>query len=294
MLDRLTWLRDYVAFLAKMGFKHPATFARSLPVWSFYEFLPGLTRRTFTPPILQYKDVEEAARIFYRDGFVVLSDGLEVAEAQQLGEIVKQKADGIVKLDLDGALPADSKHGDKRYCFGEYGHSPEWEYLAHNPRILPIVKEIWRGHAFRAIAAGGDFVLPGGTWQPLHNDMTWKAAGEKIPRVIIVNYYVSDVLATSGPIRQVPGTARFPVPNRMVRVFEPEWMKRSVVTGKRGYAIIRDPRTWHGGTPNTSDAPRYMPNLEYILRDVPIDEIEGSQNLVQLKQGKWIAEFPNA
>ena len=42
--------------------------------------------------------------------------------------------------------------------------------------------------------------------------MAWKAAGEPVPRVILVNYYVSDVRPSSGPIRIVPGTAQFPYP----------------------------------------------------------------------------------
>ena len=89
------------------------------------------------------------------------------------------------------------------------------------------------GSAFRAVAAGGDFVLPGGEWQPLHNDLAWKGAGEEVPRLLIVNYYVSDVRAASGPIRMVPGTARFPVPpHRVIGKHEPAWMKQSVATGQ--------------------------------------------------------------
>ena len=123
--------------------------------------------------------------------------------------------------------------------------------------------------------------------------MNWAGAGEKLPRVVITNYYVSEVSPVSGPIRHVAGTARFPRPNRVINRFEPQWMKQALVTGKPGYTIIRDPRGWHGGTPNTSSEPRYMPNVEYILSDAPLSEVGGTLNLEQLKRQQWIAEFPN-
>ena len=45
---------------------------------------------------------------------------------------------------------------------------------------------------------------------------------------------------------------------------EPLWMKRSTVCPvAAGTAIIRDPRAWHGGTPNLSNETRCMPNVEY-------------------------------
>lgn len=254
-----------------------------------------LTRRSVSPHVFPCSDVDGAVQAFLRDGFVVLSDGLPPDEVDKLKCIVTQKADNILRLDEAGLEPAWKQHGFRRFSYGEYGHSREWEYLGLNERVLPILKGIWQGHDFRAVGAGGDFVLPGGTWQPLHNDMSWRAAGEQVPRVVIVNYYVSDVLPTSGPVRIVPGTARFPVPPyKVIGRFEPRWMKESVITGRPGYAVIRDPRAWHGGTPNTSTDTRYMPNIEYVLRDAPIDEVYGDTNLEQLSQGRWIAEFTNS
>lgn len=285
------WLREYLRYLSRMGFKHPVTFLKDFASWNLYSFLPGRTRGSFSPLVLKSQDVAQAVEAFHRDGLVVLSDALTPEEAESLKQIVKRKADGILEAEEQGLIPPEYRHGAKRYSFGDYGHSSEWEHLAHNERVLAVLKAIWKGQAFRAVAAGGDFVLPGGTWQALHNDMRWKAAGEKLPRVITVNYYVSHVLPGSGPLRHVPGTARFPAPSPVANRNEPSWMKSCIVTGKPGYAVIRDPRAWHGGTPNTSSEPRYMPNLEYTLRDVPIEEIGGACNEEQLSRGKWIAEF---
>ena len=200
-----------------------------------------------------------------------------------------------MRLDEQGLIDPETRHGPARYSYGEYGHNPEWEYLGRNERVIPILRGIWSGHSFRAIAAGGDFVLPGGVWQPLHTDLAWHGAGESSPRILIVNYYVSEVLPSSGPIRMVPGTARFPVPpHRVIGKHEPTWMKQALATGKPGYAVIRDPRGWHGGTPNTSSDPRYMPAIEFVMSDAPSDEIESTAALDQLSRGQWIAEFANA
>jgi ectoine hydroxylase-related dioxygenase (phytanoyl-CoA dioxygenase family) len=271
--------------------KNTRVFVSEFSDWNSYSFFPSKTFRTFSPPLLHYTEVQRAVETFHRDGFVVLVDGLSITETERLGRIVKQKADEIVAADLDGKIAPETKHGDMRYSFGEYGQSTEWEYLATNERVLSIIRNIWGGRAFRAVGAGGDFVLPGGTWQGLHNDNSWRAAGEPVPRVITVNYYVSEVSPECGPIRIVPGTARFPVPNSRVTNSEPEWMRRAIVTGKAGYAVIRDPRAWHGGTPNNSSSPRYMPNLEYVLRDAPLDEVGGTLARDLLNGRRWIAEF---
>ena len=295
MAKRNGWAAEYFRFLRRAGSRYPRELVLKFVPWTVYSLLPFLTRRARPRHVFACSDVAGAVEAFRRDGFVVLSDGLDPEDVASLKEMVERKGQEIVRLDEAGVLPAWKRHGFKRYSYGEYGHSPEWEHLGHNERVLPILKGIWQGHDFRAVGAGGDFVLPGGTWQPLHNDMTWKAAGEPVPRVILVNYYVSEVQPRCGPIRIVPGTARFPVPpHKVINRFEPRWMKQSLVTGKPGYAIIRDPRAWHGGTPNTSPDARYMVDIGYVLRDAQAEEIDGDTNVEQLSQGRWIAEFSNS
>ena len=287
----LSWAGHYAGFLVRMATKNTGVLVSEFSDWNSYSFSPSKTFRSYTQPLLHYTEVEKAVEIFHRDGFVVLIDGLSIVETDRLGQIVRRKADEIIAADAEGKIAPETKHGDRRYSFGEYGQSSEWEDLAANERVLPIIQTIWKGRPFRAVGAGGDFVLPGGTWQTLHNDNSWRGAGEPVPRVITVNYYVSEVAAECGPIRIVPGTARFPIPNSKVTTSEPDWMRQAIVTGKPGYAVIRDPRAWHGGTPNSSNSPRYMPNLEYVLRDAPLDEVGGTLVRDQLQKRRWIAEF---
>jgi hypothetical protein len=290
----LAWLSGYLRFLANAVVSYPTEFVRDFPAWNLHLFLPGLTRPSFAPPILQCKDVDQAVEAFYRDGFVVLSDALTPEETATLKGLVQQKADWIERSLREGTLPPQLKNGPSRYTFDEYAQCSEWHYLAHNEKVLSIIRAIWKGRAFRAVSAGGDFLFPGSDWQALHNDSGWNGAGERVPPTLVANYYVSDVLPQSGPVRQVPGTACFPLPNRVTRKFEPRWMKQALVTGAAGYAVIRDQRAWHGGTPNTSSVPRLMPNLTYVLRDVSLEHVGGTQASQRLRRGEWIAEWEPA
>lgn len=286
------WAGEYWRFLTRMARRHPAEFCKRFLTWNLSVFAPALAPHSKPGPVLRCSDVDAAVRAFQRDGYVVLSDALTQDEAQELFDIVKAKADEIVRLDEEGKIPPESRHGDRRYSWGEYGHNREWEHLARNEKVLPILRGIWKGHDFSAVAAGGDFMLPGAGWQTLHSDMKWDGTGEPEPRLLIVNYYVSDVNVENGPVRIVPRTGRFPVPNyRLVGKREPRWMKESLVTGKRGYAVVRDPRAWHGGTPNTSTAPRYMPNIEFVMAGASREEVCSTASLEEIDRGRCIEEF---
>jgi ectoine hydroxylase-related dioxygenase (phytanoyl-CoA dioxygenase family) len=267
-----------------MGLTQPRTFFRSFSKWVMYCFFPGRTKRAAPSPVVPCEDVDAAARTFYRDGYVVVSNALTAEEIETIKGLVMRKTDEIVRMDNEGLLPPKSAFREaNRYTFSDYGHCSEWEYLAHNEKILAVLKAIWRGRAFGATQAGGDVCLPGGTWQLLHSDLSWNEAGHSPPARISVGFYVNDVLAEGGPIRQVPGTAGFPLPSPQIHKCEPRWMRQSFTTGKAGSVVLRDLRTWHGGSPNESSTPRYMPNVEYRLRD---DGGTNGQN--------WIAEFENS
>ena len=231
--------------------------------------------------------------MFLRDGYVVLADGLTKDDAAALRCLVEAKATEIVRLENAGELPGRNPWRDpRRYSFGDYGPCPEWAYLSRNEPVVAVLRRIWKGRDFAAWKAGGDFVLPGGTWQPIHSDLLWNSAGDDVPPTIVVDYYVAEVPADNGPIRFVPGTGRFPPPNRVVERFEPTWMQQSTITGHPGFVVIRDPRGWHGGTPNTSAEPRYMPDVVYTLRDAPA-AAAAFLKMTAPSAATRIAEFPN-
>ena len=153
--------------------------------------------------------------------------------------------------------------------------------------MLKILTSIWGSPAFTCSGIGGDFVLPGAVeYQNLHRDgsptMQLENGGtidtrNLSPFLVVVNYPMvvkpgepTGHTAHNGasppttirqlwvPLtnRQQPGVTRFvrgthnsyeDVPSLEN---EPRWMKLAVTApAPAGCAMIRDVRTWHGGTP---------------------------------------------
>jgi len=234
--------------------------------------------------ILEANDIERAVKLFRRDGFVVVGGILDSEKIDILATGCKEVADEIIALD-------DSNKGNRgshRYSFGGSSltrsqlHHPAWQMLLDIPEVTRLVSAMFGSPEYSLRAASGDFCLPGAVeYQPLHSDIgDWVDAtrspfsayhdpfGHSSIRdlpcpYICVNFLPQDVTALNGPTRQISGTqnSRVPIPSLED---EPEWMRLSTVCpAPAGAIMIRDVRAWHGGTPNVSDATRYIPNLEY-------------------------------
>ena len=187
---------------------------------------------------------------------------------------------------------------------GSCMHFPEWAQLAALPAVDAILQEIWGSADFTCHGGGGDFCLPGCEYQPLHSDSSiaskseydqegnmmdillldaeekpghtykkdagfWDPSGRLTlrdipPPQIIVDFNTTAWGPLDGAIRFVPGTqnSRESIPSLRD---EPRWMRMSTVSPiPAGCAIIRDIRTWHGGTPVLSATPRAMPSCNYF------------------------------
>ncbi|MEM9564298.1 MAG: phytanoyl-CoA dioxygenase family protein [Actinomycetota bacterium] len=234
-------------------------------------------------------EVDEAVRLFRRDGFVLVAD---VLDADQLA-FLKAGSDREIRRILTRDRNRVGNRGSHRYSFGASSktrhllHLPEWAMLIDLPTITPIVTALFGDESYHVQGAGGDFCLPGAVaYQRLHADMGDRRtrrdpSGEMrtygsfldptgrlsvpdlpVPRVTC-NFLTVDFTPLNGPTRQIPGTqnSREPIPTLDE---EPEWMRLSTVCpAPAGSALIRDVRAWHGGTPNLSDAVRAIPNVEY-------------------------------
>ncbi len=253
--------------------------------------------------ILEPHETARAARMFLRDGFVVVRDLLDgemlqatrAASARVLAQILAAPGAGGRKY------VGETRRLPHRYSYGtssasrELLHEREWAALIDLPTTTPILTEIFGGADYFVVGAGGDVCLPGAVeYQALHGDFRepWvlpaarlaqaerlglrlKRAGrslhprsrqmvfERTPPIVTINFLLSDQTFENGPIRQVAGTqarpGRPPTPEE-----EPEWMRLSTVVGApAGAGVFRDPRAWHGATPNLSREIRAMPNVEY-------------------------------
>ena len=216
---------------------------------------------------LEPGNVEKAASVFHRDGFVIVKNALSVAQlataqsganrviAEQMAEIPLEKAN----------------RGYARYSFGTQLHHPEWAQLIDMPTILPILDQIWGSSDYICSGAGGDYSTPGTKIQHLHsdirdvfNDSLGQVTIRDVPSpYIVVNYLMVEFKEINGGTRFVPGThrSRHSIPTLEE---EPERMKHSIICAPAGTAIIRDVRCWHGGTPNNSDEIRPMIGVGYL------------------------------
>lgn len=234
--------------------------------------------------ILEPQDVSRAVQLFQRDGFVVVANILNSEQIEILRKGCMAVSAEILALDQD----RKGNRGSHRYSFGGSSltrsqlHRPEWQMLLEIETVTNLVGAIFGSPDFVVRAASGDFCLPGAIdYQPLHSDVRDWAPGGQTPfsafydprgqltirdlpcPYICVNFLPQDVTPFNGPTRQIPGTqhARGPIPTLED---EPEWMRLSTVCpAPAGAIMIRDVRAWHGGTPNISDAIRFIPNLEF-------------------------------
>ncbi|MEM9516113.1 MAG: phytanoyl-CoA dioxygenase family protein [Actinomycetota bacterium] len=233
----------------------------------------------FTPD-----DIENAVRVFRRDGFVVVRDILDAHQIGQLRAATDAAMLEIAQLDDDRR----GNRGSHRYSFGGSSstgsqlHRPAWQMLLQLDTVLDLVAAIFESDDFTLRAASGDFCLAGATeYQPLHSDMRDFVSADGTPfssfhdprghltvrdlpcPYVCVNFMPVDITPLNGPTRQIPGSqhSRAPIPTLDQ---EPEWMRLSTVCPAPAGAIqIRDVRAWHGGTPNVSEHARAIPNLEF-------------------------------
>jgi len=107
-------------------------------------------------------------------------------------------------------------------------------------------------------------------------DRTRHLIFERTPPRVTINFLVSDMTFENGPIRQIPGTQTLAA-GPPTQADEPEWMRLSTVVGApAGAGVFRDPRAWHGATPNVSREIRAMPNVEYTAPWVDASQFEAS------------------
>jgi len=141
--------------------------------------------------ILEPHEVERAARVFFRDGFVVVRDLLDparleafrAASAATLKQILEIPGHGRRKYVTEtGRLP-------HRYSYGTASasrqllHEPVWAAMIDLPTTTPILERIFGGDDYHVIGAGGDLCLPGAVeYQALHADFQpdWVLPAERV------------------------------------------------------------------------------------------------------------------
>ncbi|MEP7047088.1 MAG: phytanoyl-CoA dioxygenase family protein [Ilumatobacteraceae bacterium] len=247
--------------------------------------------------ILDPPEVERAAELFHRDGFVVVRDLLGPEQLARMRRATERALDEMLAVDPTCAAGGGAGGLPHRFSFGSSSasrhmlHVDEWVELVDMPTTTPILKAIFGSPNYILIGAGGDVAMPGAIeYQGLHSDNVWSELHDPTGRIstrelpvpaVTINFPMVDLTRENGPTRQIPGTqnSRNAIPNL---ADEPEWMKFSTVgPAPAGCGIFRDLRAWHGGTPNLSQEIRAAPNVEYfapwfrseaVVRSMPYEQ----------------------
>jgi len=129
--------------------------------------------------VLEPHEVERAARIFFRDGFVVVRNALDPERLAAFREASARALRAILEIPGEGGRKYVTETGrlPHRYSYGTSSasrqllHEPVWASMIDLPATTPILQRIFGGPDYRVIGAGGDLCLPGAIeYQALHAD----------------------------------------------------------------------------------------------------------------------------
>ena len=130
--------------------------------------------------ILEPHEVDRAARIFYRDGFVVVRDLLDAENLARWREGCAKALHQILEVPGMGGRKymTESFRLPHRYSYGTSSasrhmlHEPVWASMIDLPTTTPILMKIFGTDQYRVVGAGGDLCLPGAIeYQALHSDL---------------------------------------------------------------------------------------------------------------------------
>ena len=130
--------------------------------------------------ILSPDEVERAARIFRRDGFVVVRDLLDEAHLAQFRRGSARALRQLLEIPGKDQRKYVTESGrlPHRYSYGTASasrqmlHEEEWAAMVDLPTTTPILAEIFGSMDYMVLGAGGDLCLPGAVeYQHLHADV---------------------------------------------------------------------------------------------------------------------------
>lgn len=125
-------------------------------------------------------EVDRAARIFRRDGFVVVRDLLDAAQLERWRRgcvrILRQLLEipgrgGRRYVTESGRLPHRYSFGTSSAC-RQMVHDPDWAAMIDLPTTTPLLTKIFGSADYLCWGGGGDVCLPGAIeYQHLHGDI---------------------------------------------------------------------------------------------------------------------------
>jgi hypothetical protein len=129
--------------------------------------------------IVDPADVKRAARIFRRDGFVVVRDLLDAQQIERFRRGCARALDAILANPGFGGrkYATETQRLPHRYSYGTSSasrhmmHDADWTTMIDLPTTTPILTEIFGSSDYLVRGGGGDVCLPGAIeYQHLHSD----------------------------------------------------------------------------------------------------------------------------
>ena len=125
-------------------------------------------------------EIQRAARIFHRDGFVVVRDLLDAEQLRRFRGGSAEALRRILAIPGPGGRKYTTESGrlPHRYSYGTSSasrqmlHEEVWASMIDLPTTTPILTEIFGSPDYLVVGAGGDLCLPGAVeYQHLHTDI---------------------------------------------------------------------------------------------------------------------------
>ena len=170
--------------------------------------IPGLE-------VVSPDEVERAAELFHRDGFVAVRDAMPPDQLERLRAAAADVIETLFAADPEGAVGGGAGGLPHRYSFGGTSatrhmfHRPEWCELLDMPTTTPILTAIFGSPNYIVYGAGGDLALPGAIeYQGLHSDNVWSELHDPVGGVTMRDLPVPSCTSTSRSSTSRPRTGR--------------------------------------------------------------------------------------
>lgn len=207
---------------------------------------------------LDAKTLRAAVEAINADGYVVLGGVIDVAVLDAMKpKLDEDTAELIRRGQWDGTDRTPGHLSQPMSCSKEHIHSD----VVTNPLVIQVTAEIL-GEGLHNHFYNCNTNMPGSEKQPLHRDAAHLEPDPVHPMIsIVINVSPIDVDESNGATELWPGTHRIPGSTRVTEEAERE--RRAVVPPVRavsckGDAVLRDPRMWHRGMPNTGTEARHL------------------------------------
>ncbi len=145
---------------------------------------------------------------------------------------------------------------------------PMFDICYTHPRVLAAISHVLQGD-FKLSSLNSRASLPGEGLQALHADWGAPVAPDAF-QVCNSIWLLVDFTEENGATRVVPGSdLKQQIPSQALDNPEAPHPDEILLTGRAGTVVVFNSHTWHGGTTNKSDSPRYAMHSYFCRRHQP-------------------------